>query len=270
LGDNRLVVGAPNFIDNATGLITGAVYVFERDSSGAWKQSKIIPTDAKDNARFGSSVSLGNDTIVVGAPLDGTSFVFGSCSVYIYKLDTTGKWTQTAKLTASDGAKDDLFGSSTSWDGNRLVVGAPLDDTTGTDSGSAYVFERDSSGAWNQVKIVPTNAGADDQFGSSVSISSGKIIIGAPFVDDEIGKDLGSAYVFERNPSGQWIQTAKFAASDTVADDRFGSSVSMIKEMIVVGAPFDDIHDYRPFLGGAETGSAYVFGHGSAMSRWIK
>jgi hypothetical protein len=202
VGD-RLVVGAPNVVDNTTGLATGAAYVFERDSTGIWKQAKIVAPDNGDNARFGSFVSLGDDIVAIAAPLDGTSFVFGSCSVYIYELDATGKWTQIAKITASDGAKDDLFGSSISLVGNRLLVGAPLDDTAaGIDTGSAYVFERNSAGIWKQAKIVASNAGADD---------------------------------------------------------RFGSTVAIMKKTVVVGAPFDDLHNERPVLGGVNTGSAHVF-----------
>ncbi len=102
------------------------------------------------------------------------------------------------KLLASDAAAGDLFGFIVSISGDRAIVGAHRDDDNGSDSGSAYVFERDAMGNWKEVdKLTASDAAADDLFGISVSISGDRAIVGALFHDDN-GSDSGSAYVFER------------------------------------------------------------------------
>ncbi|MHC4789514.1 MAG: FG-GAP repeat protein, partial [Planctomycetota bacterium] len=76
-----------------------------------------------------------------------------------------------AKLTASDAAAYDLFGS-VALSGDTAVVGAPGDDhASGTDAGSAYVFVRNGATWSEQAKLTASDAAADDRFGSSVAIS---------------------------------------------------------------------------------------------------
>ena len=106
----------------------------------------------------------------------------------MYTRDTAGDlastWTQVAKLTADDGAAGDEFGYSVSIDGDTMVVGAHYDDDKGDNSGSAYVFTRDTAGdlasGWTQVaKLTADDGAADDSFGYSVSIDGDTVVIGA-------------------------------------------------------------------------------------------
>ena len=106
----------------------------------------------------------------------------------MFTRDTAGDlasgWTQVAKLTADDGAADDYFGYSVSIDGDTVVIGAHHDDDKGTNSGSAYVFTRDTAGdlasGWTQVaKLTADDGAADDEFGISVSIDGDTMVIGA-------------------------------------------------------------------------------------------
>ena len=78
--------------------------------------------------------------------------------------DLTSGWTQVAKLTAGDGADDDGFGYSVSIDGDTVVIGAYGTTTMDPDSGSAYVFTRDTAGdlasGWTQVAKLTADDGA--------------------------------------------------------------------------------------------------------------
>ena len=94
----------------------------------------------------------------------------------MFTRDTAGDlasgWTQVAKLTADDGAADDYFGYSVSIDGDTMVIGALQDDDKGSNSGSAYVFTRDTAGdlasGWTQVaKLTAGDGAADDWFGTA-------------------------------------------------------------------------------------------------------
>ena len=108
--------------------------------------------------------------------------------------------TQLAKLTAADGAANDIFGHSVAISDGIAVVGAFGDKDKGSYSGSAYVFEMsDSSDAnsWTQVaKLTADDGAAYDNFGASVAISDGTIVVGA-YNDDDKGSNSGSAYVFD-------------------------------------------------------------------------
>ena len=200
LSGTTALVGAG--LDDDAGSDFGSVYVFERDQGGAgnWGQvAKITADDAAAGDRFGWSVALNGTTALVGAYLDGDAGSdFGS--VYVFERDQgeAGNWGQVAKLTADDAAASDFFGVTVALSGTTALVGAWRDDDAGSDSGSAYVFERDQGGAgnWGQVaKITADDAAAGDEFGTSVALSGTTILVGA-LGDDDAGSGSGSAYVF--------------------------------------------------------------------------
>ena len=110
---------------------------------------------------------------------------------------------------------------------------------------------------------MASDAAAADQFGNSVAISGETVVVGAPLDDGAAGPNQGSAYVFVRS-GGVWSQQQKLLASDAAASDKFGNSVAISGETIVVGARFD------AGAAGNAQGSAYVFvrsGGAGASSR---
>lgn len=153
------------------------------------------------------------------------------------------------KLTASDGAADDWFGSSVSISGDYAIVSALLDDDNGDDSGSAYIYKRDETGWSQQAKINASDGAAGDLFGISVSVSDNYAIVGV-FWGDANGPS-GSAYIFKRDGT-TWSQQAKITASDGAAYDMFGCSVSVSGNYAIVGAQGDDDN-------GNESGSTYIY-----------
>ena len=245
------------FLDDDNGTDSGSAYVF-RFNGFAWvEEAKLLPSDGAASDGFGYSVSISGDVAVVGALGDDENAT-NSGSAYVF-AKPPGGWvdmTQTAKLTASDGAANDLFGASVSVSGDVAIVGSPRDDDNGFDSGSAYVFVR-PPGGWVNVtqtaKLTASDGAANDQFGDRVEISGNVVVLGSS-LDDDNGFDSGSAYVFVKPPGG-WVdmtQTAKLTASDGAVQDQFGFSVSISGDMILVGALADDDN-------GFDSGSAYVF-----------
>ena len=109
---------------------------------------------------------------------------------------------------------------------------------------SAYIFRQEGSGWIQQIKLKAFDAEIDDYFGSSVSISGDYAIVGAPWDDDY----TGSAYIFKRDGTG-WTHQAKLTAGDGEVYDEFGTSVSISRDYVVVGAWGNDNY----------TGSAYIF-----------
>ncbi|MCI5192824.1 MAG: hypothetical protein D3915_06805, partial [Candidatus Electrothrix sp. AU1_5] len=134
-----------------------------------------------------------------------------------------------------------------------VLISEPTNYHFGGDhSGSVYVFVRNGSDEWiQQTKLLPDDGTAEDHFGESVSISGDTIVIGARG-DDDNGSDSGSAYVFIRNGSDEWIQQTKLLPDDGTAEDHFGESVSISGDTIVIGASGDDDN-------GGLSGSAYIY-----------
>ncbi len=142
--------------------------------------------------------------------------------------------------------------------GDTLVVGAYEEDSNATgvngeqgnnlasNAGAAYVFVR-SGNTWSQqAYLKASNTGADDLFGWSVALSGDTLVVGAWGEDSNatgVGGDqgnnlaeyAGAAYVFVRS-GGLWSQQAYLKASNTGADDGFGSSVALSGDTLVVGA----------------------------------
>ena len=105
---------------------------------GAIAEQKLTASDAAWGDRFGHSVSISGDSAIVGAQnSDDSGSDSGSAYVFV-RSGTT--WTEQQKLTASDGASNDLFGLSVSISGDTAIVGAFYDDDNGTNAGSAYMF----------------------------------------------------------------------------------------------------------------------------------
>lgn len=239
-------------ISGATAIVgtssADSAYVFEQ-SDGTWNQvAKLTASDGEAGDRFGSRVSISGTSAIVGAHYDDDNG-YDSGSAYVFER-MNDIWTETAKLTSSDGAAEDNFGCSVSTLGTTAIVGAHYDDDGGNKSGSAYVFEQ-SDGTWIQVAKLRADDEAEEAiFGASVSISGTTAIVGA-WGDDDNGYESGSAYIFEKT-DGTWSQAAKLAASDGAAQDKFGRSVSISGSTAIVGA-----HQHSDL--GDNSGSAYIF-----------
>ncbi len=233
------VIGAQ--ANDASGTDSGAAYVF--DTATGQQLFKLTASDAGPFKYFGVSVAVSGTLAVVGAYLDNVAGP-NSGSAYVFDL-TTGQ--QLFKLTASDAAAQDQFGFSVAISGMFAIVGAYRDNPAGSGSssgsGSAYLF--DMATGLEYAKLTASDAVAGDNFGSSVAISGGTALVGAP----RASIFVGSAYVFDR-ATGQ--QLVKLTPSDGRPNDFFGISVGLSGSTAIVAAHWDDD-------AGSSSGSAYVF-----------
>ena len=244
---NTVLVGAHQYESGK-----GAAYVFTKPYTG-WADSnekaKLIAVDGAANDEFGISVALDGDTAVIGAyhddHTDDGNTIGNAGSAYVF-TKVSGVWSQKAKLIAVDGAANDEFGISVAVNGDTVVVGARQNDTS---SGAAYLFT-EVSGVWKHVaKLTADDGAANDEFGISVAVDGDTIVVGA-HQDDDNGDLSGSAYVFTRDSAGGWRQRDKLTASAGEAGDRYGYSVGVSGDAIVVGAYSDDRNE-------ANTGAVY-------------
>ena len=244
---DTVLVGAHEDGDNVKS--PGAVHVFTRNESDEWiYQTKLTASGGAHADLFGYSVALSGNTAIIGAhQVDKDLTTTSSGAAYVFTR-ASGMWTETKKLTASDGAAGDQFGVSVAVDGNTVVVGADGDDKDAidTDAGAAFVFTNDS-GTWDlKVKLIASDANASDWFGSSVAVDGNTIVVGAPG-DDDNGDDSGSIYVYTRplegwpaSPGASLTEGDKISHQGGKAYDQFGYSVSVAGDITLVGAPKDD------------------------------
>jgi hypothetical protein len=204
-GDTLIAGAAGALSDN------GSAYLFIKPV-GSWidatQTAKLTASDREQGDLFGSSVTIFEDTVIIGAYLDTISANNQQGSAYVFVKPYEG-WTditQTAKLTASDGDAIDWFGWSVSLNGDTVVVGAPWKNIgANDDQGSAYVFIK-PDGGWEDMTQTTTLTASDgeagDALGWSVIISEDTIVVGAYTDSIDANKSQGSAYVYNlENPA---------------------------------------------------------------------
>jgi hypothetical protein len=258
ISGDTILAGDP--ISSVLGFEEGEVYVYVKPSGGwvnATQTAILLPSDGQKDWLFGWSVALDGEVAVIGAP--EANIDIGAAYVFV---EPAGGWvnmTQTAELTASDGAFDDLVGLSVALSGTTVVVGAP-DETVGSNSlqGAAYVFVEPPSG-WQDTtetaRLTLSSGGKGNNFGYSVSASGNTILVGAPNIKYGSNVAQGAAYIFNKPATG-WATTGqpseKFSAG--AQGSSFGGSVLLAGTTAVVGAP-------TGLSGGQKSiGAAYVFG----------
>ncbi|MDE0301474.1 MAG: hypothetical protein OXN17_22845 [Candidatus Poribacteria bacterium] len=196
---------------------------------------------------------------VIGAPKDlhggdNDQGIFGPQgfgAVYIF-APIRGAWKQQTKIIAPSPKEDDQFGSSVSVERSTIFIGAPGEDGAAKNGGAGYIFERDGDEWKRTATIVPKDLGGLDAFGECSAIRGNTVVVGAPGHTHGGVRFAGAAYVFVRS-GDTWKQQAKLTANDAGKADRFGHSVDMAGETIIVGSPLNDTEK------GKDAGAAYVF-----------
>ena len=198
---DTIVVGARRYDSDSIDDV-GIIFIYEKDINDGWEvePSTITADDALESIRFGASIAIDGDTIVVGATFDDDE----KGSVYVYER-SGGSWSFDQKLTAPDGegkgvrSWGDRLGFSVAIDGDIIVAGTGYDKIGSNErQGSAYVFMK-SGDDWaaSVSKLENPNGSAYDYYGYSVDISGDVVVVGA------YGEGKGKVYVY-RYDSSQW------------------------------------------------------------------
>ncbi|MCH2234625.1 MAG: T9SS type A sorting domain-containing protein [Crocinitomicaceae bacterium] len=295
MDNDYLVVGAYAEDDDLSGgdskSKAGSAYVFKRDGSGMYIEvQKLIAPDRDVGDEFGWSVDIHDSTIVVGAhtedhsDLGSADYEYNAGSVYMFDLDITGTWNFSQKVVPIERNDDhvypegysgedlsDLFGGCVAISGDYMIVGSHMHDygpgasAYQWNAGTAYIFERDGTGTWNQaIKLLSFDRDAWDRFGWDVDIDSNVAVVCARAEDEgpdgvtEYMHNTGSVYIYERNAGGSWLLDQKIIASDREPGDHFGNGLSIDGDIIVLAT-----HSNNTDASGGDTqdnaGAAYVF-----------
>ncbi|MEP0846550.1 MAG: hypothetical protein HRF50_06970 [Phycisphaerae bacterium] len=202
---DRIVVGAVG--DDSAGDSAGAAYIFERDAGGpgAWGEAaKLVGNDTEALDLFGASVAVYGDTVAVSAPGgDGAAFRSGTTYLFHPDAEHPGAWHQAATLVGDPVAWDQAGAGVALWR-DLALIGNPLHDNAGSDSGISRLFLRDRGGvgAWEHAATISAaEVTADDGFGAANALWETWAVVGASGDDGACEGDpncnSGAAYVFD-------------------------------------------------------------------------
>ena len=247
---DTIVAGANGDGDN--GSDSGSAYVFRWSGSSWAQEAKLVALDGSTEDAFGSRVALDGDVAVIGAHADDPG-QRNAGSAYIFRRNGTS-WGQEAKVFSDHADQNQIFGSAVAVSGDVVVVGAKWHEDYGGDSGAVFVYRWDGL-AWNEeAELFPFDIHPWDWFGSSVGVDGDTIVVGRQEGGGFCGGGPGAAYIFEWD-GASWNQTAKLEASDGRRGDRFGWSVDIEGDTVLVGA-----NDWvQCGNAAAEPGRAYLY-----------
>lgn len=196
--------------------------------------------DGAENDRFGWTVlAMPDGRLLVGAPEDDTSAVAGG---RVFELADNEGWRVVSDIEAPDAQEGDKFGESIALDGATLVVGAPAADRDELGSGAVYVYERTADGWEFDTSFESPAALENGGFGRGVGVSGDWLAIS----EESRGETNGRVYIYRRS-AGSWTQHSEVTGVGGVDEgDRFGYSLVLGGEELVVGAPVE-----ADFRGGA-------------------
>ena len=255
MSGNYAIVGASSE-DDAGGSASGKAYIFN-STTGALLHTLDNPTAYSTSVSdvFGYSVAIDGNYAIIGAYFEDDASGTTSGKAYIFNV-TTGALVHTLdNPTAYSTSLGDRFGESVAISGNYAIVGAYFeDDSGGSDSGKAYIFNV-TTGALVHTLNNPNayNTSAGDYFGYSVAISGNYAIVGAILEDDIGGTQSGKVYIFSVTTGALLHTLDNPTAYSTSAGDRFGWSVAISGNYVIVGANLEDD------AGGGSSGKAYIF-----------
>ncbi len=278
ISGNYAVVSAPDDAYDAAGgdykPMAGSVFVLINDA-GLWKPvAKLTAPVRNAYARFGASVAISGDYLVVG---ETGAIIMGDQYLglaHIFKRDQEGAWGFLKHIQARGTNPGDSFGETVDISGDYIVVGARNDDFDVNDAnfvlnaGAAYIYEKNSGGAdnWGLVKkIAPAIRELADSFGFSVAVEGDLIVVGAPGERQDASELVplsytGAAYIYgkDHGGAGNWGQVRKIAPTVRAEYDWFGADVDISGNNIIVGAPFED-EDEQEVNHISYAGAAYIF-----------
>lgn len=250
---NTLVVGAPQYDKPASAFAgaipdVGKVYVYVRSGTSWSLQASLLSPTSYPNGRFGTSVAIQGDVVVVGAPGDYTPTRGNTGAAYVF-LRTGTAWSAATQLAATTSSDSDEIGQDVDIDGGTIVIGCPGDDS---DRGCVRPFTG-SGVSWSP---APELAGATgDRYGEAVAIAGDVLMVSASgwLSADGLHPSAGSVAVYNRI-SGNWAYRERIQAPVPATNAKFGGPLDLSPSgsTLLVGAP--------TFDGSATSaGQAYVY-----------
>jgi hypothetical protein len=253
MSGSRTVVGAPGEDTGAND--AGSAYVYIPDGNGTSDTNPALQLrnpNPSPSARFGGSVAMSGNFVVVGADRDDTGALDAGIA-YVYDIASETPTVPVATLLNPTPMDGDRFGISVALSGTTIIVGAFGDETGAPDAGSAYVFDLNAPDP--SVPVLTLNNPApqtEDWFGYAVSVSASRIVVGA-YGDNGGAFNEGSAYVYDLENATPSVPVFTLTnPRPNSANSHFGFAVAINGTRVLIGAPRED-------AAGTDAGQVYAY-----------
>ena len=207
---------------------SGSVDIFKRESNGSYSFHQSLNTFASNYDSFGWDLSASGQYLAVSS-LQAINNKSGKISIF----ENNGtNWGLVDLLHADDNQSNDEFGYAVDLNATRLLAGAPKADANGTNSGAAYIFEKNASGWYQSTKLSPTGLSAGDEFGYSVALKNDLAFVGARKKDGN-ATNAGAVYVFRMNGSN-WEEISVIYPPQNLSNQYFASDLKINADILAV------------------------------------
>jgi hypothetical protein len=199
---NLAVVGANNGATSAS----GRAFAYSLQGDGFVLEDELLSVAPTADDRFGQSVAVHGDTILVGATTPKIP-AGGFVSVFTRDLGTdpsTSTWSLQAILSGGGAATDPLgldFGFAVALHGDLAAIGFPADSANGSFAGAVHLYRRIGTSWVLEAVVRPSDGETIDRFGYSVSVRPNLLAVGA-IGDGDIDLSAGAVYVYAFNGTG--------------------------------------------------------------------
>ena len=239
--------GAPHHfvtLEDDTIKDAGAVYIFNKDQQGVWKQSqRIVCNTPKSSDWFGTAVSITENYLAVGA--NGFDKVENNSddqiregAIFLYKKGINGAWQFFQTISIPEGAEKDSFGKHLSLYEDKLIVSAPFYQRENntypkSSSGSVFIYQLNSLDKW-ELKNQLMSKENTKRFGSAVSIHNNIVLIAS--------SEEEKVYLYELDTELKVIYEQVFT-NPNASIMNFACSVSSTDNYLFIGAQGEE--DYK-------------------------
>lgn len=204
-------------------LSAGAVWVFDRSSSGWARADFLTAPKPRKRGGFGEHVEVQGDTVVVGE--NGINADYA----HVFRRDG-GDWSHRATLTPPDSLRHAAFGSNFEFDGDQVIFG-------GSFASQLLVYGR-AEGDWKKLDVVDPPAADDpDSFGGDLALDGELLVVGAmlswkgsPEIDG-----TGAAYAYRRTEDG-WRLDGRLEYPGKDVPVFYGDTVAIADKVAAVAA----------------------------------
>lgn len=260
----------------------GSVYIFEKNSDNLWQElQKVTASDRAAEDYFGAAVAISGNRIVIGAERQdfdemGENEMDRAGAAYIFERnESTGLWEEVQKIVSSNRQNRDSFGGSVAIQDNHIVVGAQFrwfgnGPNDFADVGLAYLFEKDSDGNWEEIKVIsPSEQGDYHYFGRSVAINGDYVFVSSPGHDVGVFQS-GAVFVYKKSVSSfdstTILNQVQFIEPDYQEyQSYFGHSIHASGDYAIFGTYLQDINNGDTVI---NSGAAYIYKKAASGNTW--
>lgn len=225
LDGDLAVIGAP-YADEGLHVDAGAAHVFRRRGAEWREEARLTAPAPRMFDRFGTSVAVSRDVVIVGADRSDPRDLSGAGAAYVF-VRRSGTWRHDATLSPESLAEGAALGFSVAVDGGVAAAGAPGAETV-------FVFRR-RDGRWIEEAALAVPHEFRASFGHAVAVDGDRIAVGA-MTQSETQHMGGAVYVFHRDGEA-WRPEAALRPPRSHELSRFGAALALRGDRLLVSAP---------------------------------